>query len=210
MPITFDEKQKAINPGKLKISLVKYFTYYKQRNTKILIILLIIIASSYFFHHLILLLLIFLLRSTLFHIHNVKELFFQGAIVPAMLFDKENGLIAVYSDMSRDPEKSYPVVMVQPEQFESLRDEDLEEGSLFPAVLMNILDKSDPQSDQWLDFFTVAVPCFVSNNEEIKRAYDSIKPEAWKALKEGTEKLEGKEANMYPVIIDSNLSNNAF
>lgn len=210
MPITFDEHQKAVNPGKLKISLVKYFSYYKQRSTKLGILLLIILVSSFLIHHLILLLLVFLLRSTLFHLHNVKELFYQGAVVPATVFDKERGLIAVYSDMSRDPEKSYPVVMIQQEQFDSLRDQDLQEGSYFPAILMNIVDKSNPESDQWIDFFTVSIPCFVNSDDEIKRVHDSIKPEAWKALQQAVQKVEDKDPNLYPVVIDSNLAEKAF
>lgn len=177
------EAAQASLPGKLEIAGPEYARYFAGRTEDPMITRIYFRVGSILPAWL-----AWLPQFGLFskHWRAIQRQFMWGCLNPAVVVDEEQSLIAVYTDLANEGDRSVPVVKVLKEQLGLIRHERITNGSTLAAVATY---RGDFGTGRWEDFFPIVVDCIVDDPTACRQARDRIDGGDWASLENALAQL---------------------
>lgn len=189
----------ASNPGQFQVNFLKYWMSYPLWPT----IWMVGLAASLVFavgvHYVLSAVVIFFAAVNIYYWILIHEQFRHGCVCPALLLSEDDGLVAVYDDLSMRG-RPYLVVKIVREPMHRMSGGPFETGDRLAAVAVY---RGKPESSgRWANFYPKTVNCVTMSRKKIDRVMRGISEQEWDNLLAAVAQLERPyRPGLYPVNI---------
>jgi hypothetical protein len=133
-----------------------------------------------------------LLNKLIFLIHRVREHFLYGCVNPGIIVSLKPTLVAVFTDLRKNRQVTYPAIKILPQPLKCLTKEKLIIGTRLANVAL-YEEIKEQESEHWDNFHPIVINCVTGNKRDINRVFRSIPEWEWQALQTGLTQIENKQ-----------------
>lgn len=187
MSLTVDDSTFASQPGAIQISASKYLDYHKYRGVKRMFYgILLTVPKAILFK-------LFKWDETVYDWIVTCELFTLGCINPAIILNKEKGLVASYTDLTSIGDQATPVVKISVQPLHLIKNMKTKSGQRISTVALYFRDMEHENATAWKDFHPLVPNCFTDDIDACLSCLEKIRPQAWTDLEFALSQIADKE-----------------
>lgn len=192
----------AALPGQTAIQIDKFKRYYKFNSLNIFFLKLCLLLpeatftnlSSYF--------------NVLFKYRRIKHQFANGCVNPAMIVDADNGLVATFTNLTKQGENQYPVIKITKEKTGLIKNEKVKNGTLFSSIAVY---EGFDNDEAWIDFHPIVTNCLTDDMDVCNKNKTILNNLAWDCLQLGLKQIEKPyQIGLYQVNLNDEMVQQAY
>jgi hypothetical protein len=206
MKYTVDDTTVASIPGGIPVSLEKFMRYYDIDGWQGLKLRLISLLPKATIHR------IFKNWLPALLWLRINEQFMYGCINPAIVIHKDQGLMAVFTNLTSVGNNPTPVIKIYKERLDLIKfPDEIYNGLRLATVSLYEKNMDDPYATSWIDFSPLLSNCFTDDSALCNKALQSISAVSWQCLETGLKQVSEKDKEgLYHVELDKELTNIAY
>lgn len=110
----------------------------------------------------------------------------EGAICPAVVLDSKSGWIAVFADMSSEPQRRFvpAIKVIRIRRLTRAAMTPLKTGDRITSICTHVSDTMGGNPIYWSDLRPVPVVCATRNQGDIDRSHADVAPQEWRILEQ--------------------------
>ncbi len=201
---TVDTNTEASSPGDIVIDKQKYLDYIGLQGWKrIYYSLLLRLPKDLLYKR-------FHKNPVVFHYIRKIEQFKLGCLNPTVVVDKDNGLIATFTNLTYTGSSPTPVIKISREPLHLIKEPALFNGLRLPTVALYQRDPRKQQAYAWDNFDPKIANCFTDDILACDHLLSRLSKNSWICLQEGLKQVQTPGATgLYYVQLDPVLVENA-
>lgn len=204
MKYTVDNESRASQPGNIEILKTKYLDYMRIKGIQRFIYgLLFTLPESVLFK-------MFGWNSVVYNYINKQEQFRYGCLNPAIVLNKEKGLIAVFTNLTSFGEEITPVIKISEEPLYLIKNVTIETGQKLPTVSLYLRNPDNLYATVWMDFVPKIANCFTDDTVACNKLLSRVPENGWICLEMGLKQINTPEqTGLYHIQLEKELVKNS-
>lgn len=203
MSYTVDDTTYAAIPGKISISSRKFLEYFDVKGIrKWIYYLILMLPKSFLFT-------VLKNNTIIYHWISANEHFKFGCVNPAIVLNKEKGLVAVFTNLTNSGNDPTSVIKIYEEKLQLIQ-EKVSNGQRICTVAVYYRNPKQADAKAWIDFDPKVPDCFTNDSVVCTQIMNRLSANSWKCLEIGLTQLKENKLGLHHLDLDKELVNSSY
>jgi hypothetical protein len=197
MSLTLSDFAEASRPGGIKISARKFLDYFGIKGVKRFYYLLIMSFPKRITYKL------FSNDKVVYTWISLCEQFESGCINPSVIINKDNGLVATFTNLNYTGLNPVPAIKFTYAKLHLIKNIEISNWQKIATVAIYMRYEKQTVPNAWDDFRPLVPNCFTDKVQDCNNAFNKLNQYSWQCLEMGLKQIKyNPETALYYVNID--------